>query len=155
MDAIVSISDAGVKVKPVFGRASFVEPWENISEIDVEGPEQIGSRITATRLLTTGVFAFALKKKDKSSAFILVRGTFGEFVFEAHKKAAGQLRGPIAAWKPLMRGRVQLPEVTSQSGGEGNDEDRLAQLEKLADLRDRGVLTDEEFANEKARIIGE
>ena len=35
-----------------------------------------------------------------------------------------------------------------------NDEDaRLARLERLASLRDKGILTDEEFAAEKARLL--
>jgi hypothetical protein len=33
-------------------------------------------------------------------------------------------------------------------------EDRVAKLKDLADLREQGVLTDEEFAAEKARILG-
>ncbi|WP_432247424.1 SHOCT domain-containing protein [Streptomyces sanyensis] len=32
--------------------------------------------------------------------------------------------------------------------------DRVSQLTALAELRDRGVLTDEEFAAEKRRILG-
>jgi hypothetical protein len=32
--------------------------------------------------------------------------------------------------------------------------DRLAQLQQLADLKAQGILTDEEFASEKARILG-
>jgi hypothetical protein len=34
------------------------------------------------------------------------------------------------------------------------DDDRLARLQQLADLRSSGVLTEEEFAAEKARILG-
>jgi hypothetical protein len=32
--------------------------------------------------------------------------------------------------------------------------DRLAQLQQLAELKAQGILTDEEFAAEKARILG-
>jgi Short C-terminal domain len=32
-------------------------------------------------------------------------------------------------------------------------EDRVQQLKDLADLKDQGVLTEEEFASEKARIL--
>lgn len=38
--------------------------------------------------------------------------------------------------------------------GNGSAEDRLAQLERLAALHDRGVLTDEEFASEKTTVLG-
>ena len=34
------------------------------------------------------------------------------------------------------------------------EEDKFAQLEKLAELNKQGILTDEEFAAEKAKILG-
>jgi Short C-terminal domain len=36
----------------------------------------------------------------------------------------------------------------------GGGEDRLEKLKELAALKDQGVLTEEEFAAEKARILG-
>ena len=62
--------------------------------------------------------------------------------------------------------KVRLPEVPRSDGGEGStteaptqvlgDEDaRLARLERLGELREKGILTDEEFAAEKARVLGE
>ena len=33
------------------------------------------------------------------------------------------------------------------------DSELIAQLEKLGDLRDKGILTDEEFAQQKARLL--
>lgn len=44
-----------------------------------------------------------------------------------------------------------LPDLMAQSAAQTDPADQLA---KLADLRDRGVLTDEEFAAQKARILG-
>ena len=35
-----------------------------------------------------------------------------------------------------------------------NGEDRIAQLKELAALKDQGVLSEQEFAAEKARILG-
>lgn len=46
------------------------------------------------------------------------------------------------------------PEAPSPARDEGaGAEDQLTQLEKLADLKERGVLTDEEFAEQKRRIL--
>jgi hypothetical protein len=63
--------------------------------------------------------------------------------------------------------KLRLPEVKRPGGGEtptseapttvappDEEEARLARLERLASLRDKGVLTDEEFAAEKARLLG-
>ena len=33
------------------------------------------------------------------------------------------------------------------------EDDRIAKLKQLADLKAQGILTDEEFANEKARVL--
>ena len=41
--------------------------------------------------------------------------------------------------------------AAASTGGE----DRVAQLKDLADLKAQGILTDEEFAAEKARILGQ
>ena len=40
------------------------------------------------------------------------------------------------------------------AGGEPAGDDRLAQLERLEGLHEDGTLTDEEFAAEKARLLG-
>ena len=45
----------------------------------------------------------------------------------------------------------QAPAAPAPSGG---GRDRIAQLKDLASLKENGVLTDQEFAAEKARILG-
>jgi hypothetical protein len=35
-----------------------------------------------------------------------------------------------------------------------SEDDTITQLERLADLKDQGILTDEEFAAQKAKILG-
>lgn len=40
------------------------------------------------------------------------------------------------------------PQAPASDGG-----DMLGQLEKLGDLRDKGILTEEEFATQKARLL--
>jgi hypothetical protein len=39
-------------------------------------------------------------------------------------------------------------------GGNGGGESRISQLKELAALKEQGALTEEEFAAEKARILG-
>ena len=53
-------------------------------------------------------------------------------------------RKPTPQEEEAARGANQV-----QSG-----HDTAGQLTRLADLHDRGVLTDEEFANEKAKLLG-
>jgi hypothetical protein len=51
-------------------------------------------------------------------------------------------------------GGMQPGAGTSAAGASAGGDDHLAQLERLAKLRDAGALTDEEFEREKARILG-
>jgi putative oligomerization/nucleic acid binding protein len=51
-----------------------------------------------------------------------------------------------------LRGRAEL--AWARMRGAGGVDGRADELERLAQLRDRGVLTDAEFAAEKARLLG-
>ena len=46
-------------------------------------------------------------------------------------------------------------EMTTGAARAGSSAEAVDTLEKLADLRDRGVLSDEEFAKQKQRILDE
>jgi hypothetical protein len=63
-------------------------------------------------------------------------------------------------YQPPYRGQPQGPPQEYQQQAPPPPpaapagEDRVKQLQDLAALKDQGVLTDEEFAHEKARILG-
>jgi hypothetical protein len=66
-------------------------------------------------------------------AYMLVRG----HVMHEHHEADAKVRHD--AWSQFMR--------SASPGGTADD------IAKLADLRDRGVLTDEEFARAKSKVL--
>jgi hypothetical protein len=59
-------------------------------------------------------------------------------------------KGPAGA--NIMIGGQSLQEMMQQSGAQA---DPAQQLTQLADLHDRGVLSDDEFAAQKAKILGQ
>lgn len=61
-----------------------------------------------------------------------------------------------AWWADRRAGRhnPRSREADPLAGANGSGSSRLAELERLSSLRDRGVLSDEEFATEKANIMG-
>ena len=61
---------------------------------------------------------------------------------------------PEAFQSEIYRAR-ELRSLHFQSGGSTGARDAIAQLEALADLRERGHLTDAEFAAKKATLLGE
>ncbi len=55
----------------------------------------------------------------------------------------------------IMIGGQSLQDMMAQAGGQAAAADPTERLSKLADLHERGVLTDEEFAAQKAKILSE
>ena len=45
------------------------------------------------------------------------------------------------------------PQTAPAPAPSAGADDRIAKLQQLADLKNQGILTDEEFATEKARIL--
>jgi hypothetical protein len=97
----------------------------------------------------------------------LRKQTIEEFPDESYEEVFGRTRDKVVdAVKGANLGerasKLRLPEVRRAEGGNGGEaptkamdgEDaRLARLERLGELREKGVLTDEEFAAEKARLL--
>ncbi len=46
------------------------------------------------------------------------------------------------------------PAAPAAQGPSGTSSDDIARLRQLGELHDKGILTDDEFAREKARILG-
>lgn len=57
-------------------------------------------------------------------------------------------------WSEQDQQYDQAPEPAPSQAPSGGGDDRIAQLKDLADLKAQGILTDQEFATEKARILG-
>jgi hypothetical protein len=64
----------------------------------------------------------------------------------AAKLRLPEARGPAAGEEPTAEVVPPVPPADAEDA-------RLRQLERLAELRDKGVLTEEEFAAEKARVL--
>lgn len=75
---------------------------------------------------------------------------------------AGQLQGladgPLAAPIPAPAGDAGRPSHPDPAGeaapGSPAADDPLAMIERLADLRQKGILTEDEFAAKKAELLG-
>jgi hypothetical protein len=73
------------------------------------------------------------------------------------KQIEDQVSGQIAAMREGQAGPAVLgglSEFMAQAASGGPRPDKLDQLQKLADLRKSGALTDEEFEQQKKRILG-
>jgi hypothetical protein len=131
----------------------------------LSGPIQ-GLRSFLTTLVVAGMAAFGIHELRKQ--------TEEEFPDADYSDVFGQTRDKVmSAVKDANIGervgeqasRLRLPEKRAGAGEAPrseaptavvppNDEDaRLERLERLASLRDKGILTEEEFATEKSRLL--
>jgi len=92
---IVFVQDA-IKVirNPIYGSDEYgTIPLKNIADVKIENKSSLERRITATRLLTIGIFAFAAKKKEKIELkYLVIECIDGKFkrdvIFEFSGKSA-------------------------------------------------------------------
>jgi hypothetical protein len=122
-------------------------------EVTVDTAGQIDKRVTATRLILTGPFAFGLrKKKDSRELYLLIQADSGASgLFEVNPDKGKKAREFAA--KVNARARSQRPASGAAVASTPTEPDVADQLRKLGELRDSGVLTEDEFNAKKAQLL--
>ncbi len=119
----------------------------------VETAGEIDKRITITRLVALNIFAIALrKKKDKRELYLTVEGDGFAWLVDVDPKLGKQAR-EHAARITAAGSRAQpapAPNIAPTVGSTSVADE----LTKLSDLRAAGVLSDDEFAAQKQRLLG-
>lgn len=130
-------------------------PFSNITGLHLETIDETERRITATRLVTMGVFALAFKKKktntEKNLIIDFVDNNIqncvlitGKNVPLAHSKIYNQYSAYTKAQNIAPRETIE--EVPAL--------DPYEELKKLKELLDLGIVTEEEFITKKKQLLG-
>jgi hypothetical protein len=138
----------------------------------LSGPTQ-GLRAFLTTLIVAAMAAFGIHELRKQAAEEFPDASYDEVFGDTRDKVVGAVKDAnIPERVGEQASKLRLPEVRMPGGSEEPDaprppseeptaampvaaEDaRLQRLEKLGELRDKGILTEEEFAAEKARLLG-
>ncbi len=125
-----------------------------------------GLRSFLTTLVVAGMAAFGIHELRKQTADEYPDASYDDVFGGARDKVVGAVKDAnIGERVGEQASKLRLPEVRKPGGedsGEAptavaplSEEDaRLERLERLAELRDKGILNDEEFAAEKSRLLG-
>jgi hypothetical protein len=124
----------------------------------IQAPTQ-NLRSFLTTLAIAGLAAFGIHELRKQTAEEFPDANYGDFFGRTKDRVVGAVKdaniGEHAA-------KLRLPEKRKPAESEAptatlpadEDDARLARLERLATLHEKGILTDEELAAEKARVLG-
>jgi hypothetical protein len=131
----------------------------------LSGPTQ-GLRTFLTTLVVAGMAAFGIHELRKQTEEEFPDAGYSDVFGETRDKVVSAVKDAnIGERVGEQASKLRLPEKRPDSAETAaseaptavaavNDEDaRLERLERLASLRDKGILTDEEFAAEKARLL--
>jgi len=114
-------------------------------------------RTFLTTLAIAGLAAFGIHELRRQTAEEFPDASFGDFFGRTKERVVGAVRDTNIGEHTA---KLRLPEMRKPSASEAPteampaDDARLARLERLAKLHEQGVLTDEELAAEKARVLG-
>ena len=122
-----------------------------------------GLRSFLTTVIVAGMAAFGIHELRKQTAEEYPDADYGDVFGNTKDRVVSAVKG---ANIPERASKLRLPEVRRPSA-EGStpaeaptaviapdgEDARLQRLERLASLREKGILTDEEFAAEKSRLL--
>lgn len=165
-DGILTLDENELIFKSSFLRREFFRiPYSAITGAHLDTAERLGKLRTLGALALAGPFAavfvgFGIKKKDKflkldfqDGSDLAVTVIFGKASFGPDMDS---LSGKILARRRESVGKVtaQSPSHTDGAPAESaTQEDVATLLEKLALLREKGILTEDEFQKKKAELL--
>ena len=134
-------------------------PWQDVTELFVERPDELKARVNADEILLLGVLAWGLMTTE-GETFVTVT-TKSQALYFAVQAPVTELRG---YWRSVLSNFVLDPEEVAAPGSptitlpptprvSSDSDDLVSRLERLASLHATGAITDEEFVAAKAAVI--
>lgn len=113
-----------------------------------------------TTLVIAGLAAFGIHELRKQSSEEFPDADYGDVVGRTKDKVVGAVKDANLGERasklrlPEMRKPADESEAPTATLPADSEDARLARLERLATLHEKGILSDEELAAEKARVLG-
>jgi hypothetical protein len=108
-----------------------------------------------TTLVIAGMAAYGIHELRRQAHEEYPEVTYDEIFGDTRDRVVDAVKGANLGERAS---RLRLPEMRRPEGGDGAagaEDGRLARLERLGELHEKGVLTKKEFDSEKARVLGD
>lgn len=150
----IEVNETGIGIG-AFKRT--MHPWSEISDVAIDGPETSQSRVTATRLVTLGVFALAAKKTTSETLVIVTLKTGEVITMMFNKKTEPEVKAIFAPHLRKISANQDKPVTTNpktlQNKPVPTSKTRIEQLRELRDLLERGLIDENEFRDLKSEMF--
>jgi len=137
----------------------FSVPLSTVTAIDIETEEEVRHRLTASRLLLVGVFAFAWKKRTPGSVMVTIETDNGQILFEVPKKTKPQVLSMLAEQRSRVASSPNpKPAVTpavTPSPAPAASKTAKERLDHLEELRAADLVSDDEYTAKRSAIISD
>lgn len=122
----------------------------------IQAPTQ-NLRSFLTTLVIAGLAAFGIHELRKQAAEEFPDAEYGDFFGRTKERVVGAVKDANLGERAS---KLRLPEMRKPADAEtaaptDDDDARLARLERLATLHEKGILNDEELAAEKKRVLSD
>lgn len=114
----------------------------------VETGEQLNERVTLTRIALVGIFALGMKKRSGGERYIVIEGEDFAWALEVTSEQAND------AIKFATLVNSASKDCATQNELKKQDDGLIEQLERLANLKNSGMLDEAEFKAAKAKLLG-
>ena len=128
------------------GAPLLILDMDDVLTIEADGPTDVKDRVTVTRLLALGIFALAVPEAKKL-AYLVVTTKDGEIIVSTSTHTPLELRTLLNRYVGAHQPEPLNGLVHQVSAGLADE------LERLASLRERGLLTEDEFAEAKQLLL--
>lgn len=140
------------------------------SSVSMSGQREVDRRVTGSRLLLTGVFAFGMRKKkvhDTRRLYLTVEGeglAFSERFRPSRERTASKFAARVNS--DASARRADAARVNSEASARRAHAGRSVaqspppepepweQIRRLGELRDEGLITPQEFDAKKTELLG-
>lgn len=130
-------------------------PFSEVDAVHVETQEEVQSRVTATRLIFTGLLAFAWKKRSGGSIIVTIETSDGPMMFEklgVTKSSALQTTAPLRSRVSSKPKKYKTASSTQTSTQPMSIADRLDELDAL---KSSGIVSPAEYTEMRAKILND
>ena len=129
-------------------------PWSEIVAVEAGTESDLQSRVTVSRILLTGIFAFGMKKEKRQDFYVSIetKDSVGLFSLLNLNSANRVSESKTKVFAAACNARIRSANPSGSAKVEDSSS-ALGDIEKLGDLLTKGLINQKEFDKKKKKLL--